>query len=316
MHSITDVVKETHPEMQICFLDFINDDQKLNDEIDLWKSNNDPVLLYCLDNFKNYTNKIETIRSRFEKFYFTTPGKHNDERHISNVDYLTRFSCGKHHPKIDHDLDKKYKFLFLVGKTHSHRLLLLESLAKKGILEKTLLSLRNDYHAYEHVLPKQINLPTEYEWPEISKLGGFRAGWNDGNDPMAIAYNKHIGEPHPLLYQDTAFSIVSETNIDEGINYITEKTWTPIVAEHFIISHGNRYNNQFLEQLGFIVLNDFITEYDETDHNQISELCESIQLESHITLYNHTRKQRSHNRSLALDEEHWKKYHRQQLRAK
>jgi hypothetical protein len=61
MHSITDVVKETHPEMQICFLDFINDDQKLNDEIDLWKSNNDPVLLYCLDNFKITPTRLKPL---------------------------------------------------------------------------------------------------------------------------------------------------------------------------------------------------------------------------------------------------------------
>ena len=305
-----------HPEIQICFLDYINDNQKLDDEINRWKSKNDTVLFYCLDNFRNYKKKMEFIRARYEKFYFTTPGKHNDKKHISNVDYLTRFSCGKHHPKIKHDLDKKYQFLFLVGKTHSHRFLLLESLAKKGILEKTLFSLRNNYHAYEHALPKRVDLPRQYEWPEISDLGGFNAGWHHSDDPMAIAYNKHIGEPHPLLYKDTAYSIVSETNIEPNMNFITEKTWTPIIAEHLIVCQGNKGNNNFLESLGFSITNDIISNYDETNHEVITDLCCELNKMPVETVYKHTAKQRLHNRSLALDEAHWKKYHMQQISLK
>jgi hypothetical protein len=316
MHSIIDVATETRPELTICFLDEINDKQSLVDQINHWKLKNKPVLLYCLDNFVNYSKKIKTIESEFDKFYFTTPGEHADKRHISNVDYLTRFSCGKHHPLITHDCEKKYRFLFLVGKTHQHRLLLLEALAKRGILEHTLLSLRNEGHAYKHILPKQVDLPSKYEWHEISELGGFRAGWHKTNDPMAIAYNKHIGEAHPLLYQDTAYSIVSETNTEPGINYITEKTWTPIVAEHIIVSQGNKGNNGFLERLGFKVINDFISPYNETDHEHVANICQQLNETSIKSLYKYTADQRRHNRSLALDEAHWKKYHKRQLAIK
>ena len=93
---------------------------------------------------------------------------------------------------------------------------------------------------------------------------------------MAIAFNKNIGIAHPLLYRDTAFSIVSETTVDSDINYITEKTWTPIVAEHLIISHGNKGNNYFLETLGFIMLNEFVPHYDESDHNKVTDICENL----------------------------------------
>ena len=316
MHSITDMAMEMYPDLIICRLDTIkHNEQLLQDTIDSWKQNNRKVLVYSLDNFKNDKSHIENIRSQYEQFAFTTPGSHKDSNHISNVDYLTLFSCRHTQPVINHEQKKKYDFVFLVGKLHPHRMHLLESLAKKKVLEKTLLSLRNPAHAYDHLLPKLSVLPKEYEWPEITEIGDFEAGWHSDDSPMAVAFNKNIGKVHHKLYTDTAYSIVSETNIDTEINYITEKTWTPIVAEHLVIAHGNKGNNYFLEQLGFVVLNDFIPHYDESDHDKVAEICEHLSKHSITSVYKHTQTQRKHNRQLALDEEHWKKYHRQQLKS-
>lgn len=316
MHSITDLAKEMYPDLVICVLDAIkNDQQRMRDTIDMWKQNNCKVLVYSLDNFVNDRPHIENILSQYEKFAFTTPGVHKDNNHITNVDYLTMFSCRQSQPVIDHGQKKKHNFVFLVGKLHPHRMHLLECLAKRNLLDKTLLSLRNPGHAYDDLLPKHSALPKEYEWPEITEIGDFEAGWLTGDSPMAIAFNKNIGKVHPKLYTDTAYSIVSETNVDKDINYITEKTWTPIVAEHLIIAHGNNGNNYFLEQLGFILNNHFIPRYDESDHNKVAEICEHLSKQSIASVYKHTHTQRKHNRQLALDEEHWKKYHRQQLKS-
>lgn len=316
MHSITDVAKEMYPDLVICSLDAIKHDQQLiQDTIDSWKQNNCQVLIYSLDNFTNDRPHIENIKSQYEKFAFTTPGVHKEDNHISNVDYLTRFSCGQTQPVIDHEQGKKHNFVFLVGKLHPHRMHLLESLAKKNVLDKTLLSLRNPDHAYDHLLPKHSALPEEYEWPEINEIGDFQAGWLSGDSPMAIAFNKNIGKVHPKLYTDTAYSIVSETNIDTDINYITEKTWTPIMAEHLLIGHGNSGNNYFLEQLGFVMLNDYIPNYDESDHDTVADICENLMHESFTSVYEHTKKQRKHNREHAMDEMYWTNYHSQQLKS-
>tara|TARA_R110001632_G_scaffold42339_3_gene106973 strand:- start:489 stop:1448 length:960 start_codon:yes stop_codon:yes gene_type:complete len=316
MHSITDIATEMYPELIVCNLDYIKHDQQLvQDAIEIWKKDNCQVLIYSLDNFVNDSVHIENIRSQYEKFAFTTPGVHKEDNHISNVDYLTMFSCGNTQPIIDHEQQKKYDFVYLVGKLHDHRMYLLEALAKKGILEHTLLSLRNPSHAYDHLLPKHSALPEEYEWQDITKIGDFQAGWHSRDSQMAIAFNKNIGIAHPLLYRDTAFSIVSETNIDPNINYITEKTWTPIVAEHLIISHGNKGNNYFLEQLGFIMLNEFVPHYDESDHNKVTDICENLHEQGSTSIYKHTEKQRKHNKNHAMDEEHWKNYHSQQLKS-
>jgi len=315
MHSITDIATEMYPELIVCNLDYIKHDQQLvQDAIDIWKKDNCQVLIYSLDNFVNDRPHIENIRSQYEKFAFTTPGVHKEDNHISNVDYLTQFSCGNTQPIIDHEQQKKYDFVFLVGKLHDHRMYLLEALAKKGILEHTLLSLWNPGHAYDHLLPKHSALPEEYEWQDITKIGDFQAGWHSRDSQMAIAFNKNIGIAHPLLYRDTAFSIVSETNVDSDINYITEKTWTPIVAEHLIISHGNKGNNYFLEQLGFVMLNEFVPHYDESDHNKVTDICENLHKQGSALIYKHTEKQRKHNKNHAMDEEHWKNYHAQQLK--
>lgn len=307
---------EMYPDLIICRLDTIkHNEQLLQDTIDSWKQNNRKVLVYSLDNFKNDKSHIENIRSQYEQFAFTTPGSHKDSNHISNVDYLTLFSCRHTQPVINHEQKKKYDFVFLVGKLHPHRMHLLESLAKMNVLDRTLLSLRNPGHAYDHLLPKHSALPDEYEWSEIKEIGDFEAGWHSGDSPMAIAFNKNIGKVHHKLYTDTAYSIVSETNIDDDLNYITEKTWTPIVAEHLVVAHGNKGNNYFLEQLGFVVLNDFIPHYDESDHDKVVEICQHLSKHSITSVYKHTQAQRKHNRQLALDEEHWKKYHRQQLKS-
>lgn len=316
MHSIIDIAQEMYPDLEVCVLDTIKHDQQLiDDAIVTWKKKNCKVLVYCLDNFVNDSKHIEHFKSEYENFAYTTPGLHKDDRHISNIDYLTRFTSGKDHPKIGHLNFKKYTFVFLVGKLHQHRKLLLETLAKRGILKHTLLSLRNPDHAYEHLLPRHSVLPKEYEWPDILEVGDFKAGWLDRHSPMAIAFNKNIGMAHPKLYKDTGFSIVSETNIDEDINYITEKTWTPMVAEHFIIGNGNKGNNDFLERLGFQIYNDFLPHYDESDHIEVGNICENILGHSITSVYKHTEKQRKHNRNLALDEQHWKDYHRAQLKS-
>jgi hypothetical protein len=316
MHSIRDVAKEMYPDLVVCILDTIkHDEQLIQDAIDSWRQSNRQVLIYSLDNFANDRPHIENIRSQYEKIAFTTPGVHKDKNHISNVDYLTLFSCRQTQPVIDHEQGKKHHFVFLVGKQHPHRMHLLESLAKKNLLDNTLLSLRNPGHAYADLLPKHSALPKEYEWPEINEIGDFEAGWHSGDSPMAIAFNRNIGKVHPKLYTDTAYSIVSETNIDKDINYITEKTWTPIVAEHPIVSHGNKGNNYFLEQLGFVMLNDFIPNYDESNHQDVADVCQNLIHEPIRSVYAHTEKQRKFNREHAMNERHWRNYHSRQLKS-
>ena len=312
MHSILDIAFEINKDLVVCNLDTIGNTEKLYDQIKLWKKKNCFVLVYAIDNFVHYTDYMCMIRDSYENFAYTTPGKHNDSKHIPNVDYLSRFTCDKSQIRIDHYREKKYKFLFLVGKLHPHRLKLLASLSENNLMSESLLSMRNYNLAYQHLLPEKVILPTKYEWSDLAKLGVFEP--NDPPDSKIMnAWVNHMGLIHPARYQDTAYSIVSETNIDPGINYITEKTWIPLAAEHILISHGNRGNNQFLEELGFKITNSVIKNYNETDHQQVTDLCVELNSHSYRSVYKDTEEQRAHNRYLCLDEQRWRKYHASQL---
>ena len=317
MHSILDVANETYPELITCVLGKISNDQMLEDHIKYWKNENRPVLLDSDDN-ATHRRYITTIKQQYEKFAFTTPGKNKDERQIPNVDFLTIFSCDPPPPKIDHGQDKKYQFLFLVGKPHPYRLDLLTALLRKKLLDDILISFRNSAKVYQHLFPRPLILPEQYEWPDINKLGGYDcAAVIDSK--LDQAHMKHFGRVHPLLYRDTAISIVSEGSVnvgtvESGTNLVTEKTWIPLVAEHLIVFQASPGHRQFLEELGFETKFKMIPDYNEFDHEMIADICLDLNDQHSGSLYDKTRMQRQHNRGLALDGQRWKSYHLHQLK--
>lgn len=312
MHSILDIARETYPEIVTCRLSNIVDEQVLQDSIKFFKDKNRPVLVESDDN-ESHRRYIKIIEKQYEKFAFTSPGKNNHSRHITNLDCLTRYCCDPTQPTIDHDHDKKYKFLFLVGKPQPYRWKMIQALWKRNLIDKSLISLRNEAEAYTHIIPKSLLLPKEYEWKEINDLGGYR--WDMKiNSKLDMAWQSYFGKVHPLLYRDTAISIVSEGSIDKGINLVSEKTWIPIVAEHLMVFQASTGHIQFLEELGFNMKYEVFADYDESNHEMVANICSDLDNSSSRSLYDSTRKQRLYNRNLALDEQHWKSYHLNQLK--
>ena len=312
MHSILDIAKEIYPDVSICHLDFIKNESHMQEQIKFWKDFNKRVLIYTDENYDLHRPFVELAKKDYDKFGFTTPGLHKDQFHIPNVDPLTMWSCDPSQPRVDHNADKPYRFIFLVGKLHQHRLDLLEALGENKILDETLLSLDNKYHAYPHVLPKKQSLPPQYEWPEIVQLGGFEI-WTIGS-PLDKAWQVYMGKVHAKRYQDSAISIVSETNLNVDINYLTEKTWIPIVAEHLMVHHGNKNNIDYLADLGFIVNDNIVNPYDESNALDVTKACLELSAKDIKLLYTDTKKSRQQNRQLALDESHLIEYHKQQLK--
>jgi len=312
MHSITDIAKDINRDIEIIHINQIIDAQHLEDKINECKYKNRFVMLFVLDNYKNYAHYVEQVRNSYDNFAYSTPGKHNDEKHISCMDFLTRFSCDNNQPLCDHDREKLYDFVFLVGKPHQHRLNLLVSLAEKKLLKNTLLSFQNTANAYSHILPKKESLPMKYEWPTFNDLGGF--DHQKHNLSHFETFLEQQGKVLPPLYEDTGCSIVAETNLDKDIVYLTEKTWTPIVAEHILLIHGNYGTTNFLNSVGFDLNYDGIPVYDNNNHQQITAICQDISVKSIKELYHASREKRRFNRNLALNEKYWINYHQQQLK--
>ena len=140
---------------------------------------------------------------------------------------------------FDHT-NKKYDFLYLNKSPRSHRTKLYHKLYDKGILQNSL-----------HTLWPSKKLPVEYELP-WAKEYPFRGMDQD-------IYEKP--------YNDTACSIVSETNDNDYEIFMTEKIWKPIIAQQFFVVHGNYLYLQKLKEMGFKTFNNYFEEAYDLDRD-------------------------------------------------
>jgi hypothetical protein len=77
-----------------------------------------------------------------------------------------------------------------------------------------------------------------------------------------------LSQVMPLnIYNQTAYSLVCETNCDNDCVFFTEKTVKPILARRLFVMVANRYSLAMLRDLGFQTFNTIIDEsYDEIEH--------------------------------------------------
>ena len=156
---------------------------------------------------------------------------------------------------FDHSNKKKYDFLYL-NKTHRpHRHKLYERLYEKGTLSNSLYTKWPDR-----------KLPAEYELP-----------W--ALDYPLYGMDQQIYEKP---YNDTACSIVSETNANDFEVFMTEKIWKPIIAQHIFVVHGNYLYLQKFRDMGFKTFNNYFDEgYDldrdpDTRIDTIVDVCDRL----------------------------------------
>ena len=174
---------------------------------------------------------------------------------------------------FDHS-NKKYDFLYL-NKTHRpHREKLYNKLSKNGILENSLHT-----HWPEKKLPAEYELPWAQDYPQY------------GMDQ----------EIYEKPYNDTACSIVSETNDNDFEVFITEKLWKPIMAQHLFVVHGNYLYLQKLKEMGFRTFNNYFEEVYDLDRdpdvriNTIVDVCDRLRDAPWQDIYLQTKALRKHN---------------------
>ena len=137
----------------------------------------------------------------------------------------------------------------------THRIKLYDKLLANGILDKSLYTKWPDR-----------KLPAEYELP-----------WAQ-NYPQYGMDQDIFEKP----YNDTACSIVSETNDNDCEVFMTEKIWKPIIAQQFFIVHGNYLYLQKLKEMGFKTYNNYFEEVYDLDRdpnariNTIVDVCDRL----------------------------------------
>jgi hypothetical protein len=183
--------------------------------------------------------------------------------------------------KFDHT-NKKYDFLYLNKMQREHRKKLYDKLLSKGILDNSL-----------HTRWPDRKLPAEYELP-----------W--AQDYPQYGMDQDIYEKP---YNDTAFSIVSETNDGDNEVFMTEKIWKPIIAQQMFVVHGNYLYLQKLRDMGFKTFNSYFEEaYDlDKDPNMridtIVDVCDRLRDAPVQDMYLHSKALRQHNHDTFFNKE-------------
>ena len=155
---------------------------------------------------------------------------------------------------FDHS-NKKYDFLYLNKQPRSHREKLYNKLKTQGILNNSLYS-----KWPEKKLPHEYELPWAQNYPQY------------GMDQ----------DIYEKPYNDTACSIVSETNDNDNEIFMTEKIWKPIIAQQLFIVHGNFLYLQKLREMGFKTFNNYFEEVYDLDRdkdvriNTIVDVCDRL----------------------------------------
>jgi hypothetical protein len=182
---------------------------------------------------------------------------------------------------FDHS-NKKYDFLYLNKQPRDHRVKLYKKFIDKGVLENSLYT-----NWPEKKLPAEYELPWAQDYPDYGR----------DQDIFEKPYN------------DTACSIVSETNDNDYEVFMTEKIWKPIIAQQLFVVHGNYLYLQKLREMGFKTFNNYFEEvYDLDRHpdiriDTIVDVCDRLRDAPWQDIYLQSQALRQYNYNNFFNEE-------------
>ena len=235
------------------------------------------------------------------------------ELHARTVDFVRRFDrpkmrwflCGRLNPELN--LGRTYRFLdwfttsvYFYKNVRPSTLYELDPYTVKPLMFDALLGRRKIHRdqAYEFIHSHQLQQQSITTYVDDYALN-FRTGdhdkwiWEDRgleehegvqwtvDRVKYYGYRMSLSQIIPInIYNQTAYSLVCETNFDNDYVFFTEKTVKPILARRLFILLGNRYALRELQELGFKTFNGIIDEsYDEieTVHDRHQAALEQLQ---------------------------------------
>lgn len=209
-------------------------------------------------------------------------------------DYEENISAASQIDQLFAKTQKPYKFLFLNGRMRSNRKYLLERFRLSGLLDQSIWScldaqsgpgrvlklIHNGENLMETVRPAHT-LDPYYEVDRYQKNTEVKS--NQCYIKFDL-FGQEWGEIYlkPEPYQDTYFSVVTETVFDYPHSFRTEKIWKPIAIGHPFVAVSNVGYYKDLHNLGFQTFGSVIDEsFDLIEDNQkrierISEIVEDL----------------------------------------
>jgi hypothetical protein len=186
--------------------------------------------------------------------------------------------------------NRPYKFLFLNGRSRSHRKYLQEHFKLTGLLDQSIWTNLdtvpagsqkiNLWHDGRDLLLNETDihlLDSKYEYSGHTKQELPTTGFvkyklfNDTWADIQLQAN---------LYLDTYFSLVTETVFEYPYSFRTEKIWKPIAIGHPFIVVANRGYYRDLHNLGFKTFGHLLDEsFDliDSDQARIERIAQAVQ---------------------------------------
>lgn len=207
--------------------------------------------------------QVDGVQSSDWMDWFTTTAhfyKTNTERVL---DRLTPYSV------------KPKSFDILLGQPRPHRTLINEYITDNGFADKVLMT----YINHEHKITANVNNPGWIWEDQGLEIIDTKLKWTIGQ-VRYYGQQMSLSQVVPIeIYNQTAYSLVCETNFSNNFVFHTEKIVKPILARRLFIAFAGRYYLRNLQRLGFRTFSDIIDEsYDnESDYQLRGEMiCKQI----------------------------------------
>jgi hypothetical protein len=164
--------------------------------------------------------------------------------------------------QLDPYTPKPLMFDALLGRKKHHRDRAYNFIHDQGLANKGIVTYINT-----HDIDFQTATDAQWLWEQEGLTGHDRVQWTV-EQVNYYGHSMSLSQVVPItIYNQTAYSLVCETNCDNDSVFFTEKTVKPILARRLFVMVANRYSLAMLRDLGFRTFNTIIDEsYDEIEH--------------------------------------------------
>lgn len=157
---------------------------------------------------------------------------------------------------------KPLMFDALLGRKKLHRDRAYNFIQDQGLADQGVVTYINTYN-----IDFQTATDSQWLWEDTGLEGHDTVQWTV-EQVKYYGYSMSLSQVIPLnIYNQTAYSLVCETNCENDSVFFTEKTVKPILARRLFVMVANRYSLAMLRDLGFRTFGHIIDEsYDEIEH--------------------------------------------------
>ena len=163
--------------------------------------------------------------------------------------------------ELSNDKNKEFLFDALMGTKRTHREFVYNKIINSKINQEIILSYDNNAASSNWFKDEDLH----YNLVVADKTKTY------SNEPV-VYHGKNIWISHQIpisVYNQSAYSIITETEFDNGLFFPTEKIAKPIIAKRlFVVFSGVKYLKT-LQNLGFETFHEIIDEsYDDIENNE------------------------------------------------